>query len=119
MELKEITNANYDAFICQKKITLLAVTLRGCPHCADFKQNVLPIVHKRFPGVEIGEAILQGRNGKLKKYIGNDKLYKIQYPFALIFKDGIEKGSFESVEGKVPQCDQLATILAPLYDGKS
>jgi len=119
MELKQVTNANYDAFICQKKVILLAVTLRGCPHCAYFKENVLPMVHKQFPEVEIGEAVLQERNGELKKYIGNDKLYKIQYPFTLIFQNGIEKGRFESAEGKVPQCDQLAAVLAPLCNGKS
>ncbi len=119
MELKQITSANYDAFVSQKKIIILAVTLRGCPHCADFKENVLPLVHKLFPEVEIGEAVLQESNVKLKKYIGNDKLYRLQFPFTLIFEDGIEKGRFESVEGKVTKCEQLAMVLTPLYLGKS
>jgi hypothetical protein len=119
MELKQITNANYDAFTCQKKITLLAVTLRGCPHCADLKENVLPLVHKQFPEVEIGEAVLQERNAKLKRYIGNATLNRLQCPFILIFQDGKEKGRFESVEGRVPTCEQLATVLTPLCRGKS
>jgi hypothetical protein len=119
MELKQITSANYDAFISQKKITILAVTLRGCSKCADFKEKVLPLVHKQFPEVEIGEAILQERNIKLKKYIGNDNLTRLQYPFILIFQDGKEKGRFESVEGKVPECEQLAMILTPLRREKT
>ena len=119
MELKQITSANYDAFINQKKITLLAVTLRGCSHCADFKENVLPLVHKQFPEVEIGEAVLQESNVHLKKYIGNDELNKLQYPFTLIFQDGKEKSRFESVDGKVPKCEQLAMVLTPLCRGKN
>jgi hypothetical protein len=114
MELKQITSANYDAVISQKRITLLAVTLRGCSHCADFKENVLPSVHKQFPEVEICEAVLQESNVKLKKYIGNDKLNSLQYPFALIFQAGKEKGRFESVEGKIPKCEQIAMVLTPL-----
>jgi hypothetical protein len=34
-------------------------------------------MHKQFPEVEIGEAVLQESNLKLKKYIGNDKLNKL------------------------------------------
>lgn len=119
MELKQITTANYDAFISQKKIALLAVTLRGCPHCADFKENVLPLVHKQFPEVEIGEAVLQESNIKLKKYIGNDELNRLQYPVTLILQDGKEKARFESAEGKVPKCEQLAMVLTPLCRGGS
>ena len=118
MQLKQITSANYDAFISQEKITLLAVTLRGCSHCADFKENVLPLMHKQFPEVEIGEAVLQESNVKLKMYIGNDELNRLQYPFTLIFKGGKEKGRFESIEGKVPRCEQLARVFTQLYNEK-
>jgi hypothetical protein len=118
MQLKKITSANYDAFISQEKITLLAVTLRGCSHCADFKENVLPLVHKQFPEVEIGEAVLQESNVKLKMYIGNDELNRLQFPFILIFKGGKEKGRFESVGGSVPKCEQLAIVLRSLCRGK-
>jgi hypothetical protein len=119
MELRQITTANYDVFISQKKTTILAVTLRGCSHCADFKENVLPLVLKQFPEVEIGEAVLQESNLKLKKYLGNDELNRLQYPFTLIFQDGQEKGRSESVKGKVPTCEQLTMVLAPLCRGKS
>lgn len=119
MELYQIISANYEVFISQKKITLLAVTLRGGSHCADFKENVLPLVHKQFPEVDIGEAVLQESNFKLKKYIGNDELDRLQYPFTLIFQDGKEKGRFESVKGKIPTCEQIAMVLTFLCHGKS
>jgi len=119
MELKKIITVNYDAFISQKSITLLAVTLKGCSHCADFKENVLPTVHKQFPEVEMGEAVLQECNFNLKKYIGNEELDRLQYPFTLIFQEGMEKGRFESVKGEVPKCEQLAMVLISLNRGKS
>ena len=114
MELKQITSSNYDAFISQKKIMILAVTLKGCSHCADFKENVLPQVQKQFPEVEIGEAVLQESNIKLKKYIGNEELDRLQYPFTLILQAGQEKGRFESIKGEVPKCEQFAAVLTPL-----
>jgi thioredoxin-related protein len=119
MEIKQITCANYDAFISQKKITILVVTLRGCSHCADFKENVLPLVRKQFPDLEFGEAVLQESNVKLKKYIGNDELDRLQYPFTLILQDGKEKGRFESIKGQVPKCMQFAMVLNPLCHAKS
>ncbi|MGA2385392.1 MAG: hypothetical protein ABSG33_02530 [Candidatus Bathyarchaeia archaeon] len=119
MELKQITSANYDAFINQKKIALLVVTLRSCSHCADFKENVLPQVHKQFPEVEICEAVLQERNAQLKKYIGNAKLNGLQTPFILVFQDGKERCRFETIEGKIPKYEQLTKVLTPLCHGKN
>lgn len=75
-------------------------------------------MHKQFPEVEIGEAVLQESNVKLKKYIGNDKLFRLQYPFILIFQCGKEKGRFETADGKVPQCEQLAMVLTPFMPRK-
>ena len=119
MEIKQITSANYDAFISQKNIAILVVTLKDCSHCADFKENVLPLVHKQFPEVEIGEAVLQESNIQLKKYIGNIELDRLQFPFTLILQDGKEKSRFESVDGKIPKCEQLAMVLTPICRGKS